>query len=202
MALKLDAADNPDGQDRELHFQAAGDGQVLARMTVSPTRGQAVMCLTSPQQDLGCTTSPDDRLSVEHTGDATDYTLTLRGDGSAEPIVDVVVSFPSDAPSVTIANARFDGTEFPDSNGIQVLVTPRTAGDLGLVAEWGGHPFIYEIDLTEQNGTGGQALDNQGPATRVDTSFPITPSNPWLLVLRNAELGFGPTPLNATVSWP
>jgi len=202
MALKLDATDNPEGQDRELQFQAVGDGLVLAQVIVHSPRGQAVMCLTSSQQDLGCTTTADGRLSVDHTGAATDYTLTLRGDGAVEPIVDVTVSFPSNAPEMTIANARFDGTEFPDTNGIQVLVTPRTAGDLELVAEWGGHPFIYEIGLTEPSGNGDQTLDNQGPATRVDTSFPIEPPGPWQLVLRNAEIGFGPTGLNASITWP
>jgi hypothetical protein len=202
MALKLDATDNPDGQDVELHFQAVGAGQVLARVIVHSPRGQVRMCLSSPKTDLACTTSADGRLSADHTGDPTDYTLTLRGDGAVEPIVDVTVSFPSDSPALTIANARFDGTGFPDTNGLQVQVTPRAAGDLGLVAEWGGHPFIYEIDLTGPSGSGDQTLDNQGPATRVDTSFPVEPPGSWLLVLRNAEVGFGPTGLNASITWP
>jgi hypothetical protein len=202
MALKLDATDNPDGQDLELHFQAVGEGQVLARVIVHSPRGQVRMCLSSLKADLGCTTSADGRLSADHTGDPTDYTVTLRGDGAVEPIADVTVSFPSDAPALTIANARFDGTGFPDTNGLQVQVTPRAAGDLGLVAEWGGHPFIYEIDLSGPSGSGDQTLDNQGPATRVDTSFPIEPPGSWLLVLRNAEVGFGPTGLNASITWP
>ena len=202
MALKLDATDNADGQDREITFEAIGDGPVLARVIVGSTNGQAVMCLASPQQDLGCTTTSDGQLSADHTGDPTDYTLTLRGDASSEPIVDVTVSFPSDAPEIKIANARFDGTEFPDTNGIQVQVAPRTAGDLGLSAEWGGHPLLYEIDLTGQSSSDNQALDNQGPATGVDTSFPIKPPGAWELVLRNAEVGFGVTGLNASISWP
>jgi hypothetical protein len=160
------------------------------------------MCLSSPSQDLGCTTTSDGRLSTDHSGAPTDYTLTLRGDGIAEPIVDVTVSFPADAPEISITNARFDGTEFPDTNGIQVLVTPRSAGALGLVADWGGHPFIYAIDLTDQGGSGGQALPDQGPATRVDTSFPVEPPGPWQLVLSNSEGGFGPTGLNASITWP
>ncbi len=200
--LKLDAVENPDGQDRELRFQADGAGQVMVKLTAISPHGQAVMCLKTPQKDLGCQTTADGQLTAQHKGSPTDYTVTLRGDGIAEPIVEVTLTFPSSQPALTIANARFDGTEFPDTNGIQVIVTPRTDGQLGLHAEWGGHPFLYEIDLIEQGGSGGGTLGNQGPATLVDQSFPIAPPNPWKLVLQNIETGFGPTGLTASITWP
>ncbi len=200
--LKLDAVENPDGQDRELQFRAGGAGPITARLTAISPHGQAVMCLKTASKDLGCTTTADGQVSAQQAGPATDYTLTLRGDGIAEPIVEVTLTFRSSQPEVTVANARFDGTEFPDTNGIQVIVTPRADGNLGLHAEWGGHPFVYEIDLIEQGGTGGGTLGNQGPATRVNTALPITAPNPWKLVVQNTETGFGPTGITASITWP
>ncbi len=112
------------------------------------------------------------------------------------------VTFQALAPSVKIANARFDGTAFPDTNGIQVRFTARSDGDAHLVAAWGGHPFIYEVDLfDETNGSGDLTLAGQGPSTNVDQSVPVAPGV-WRLVLQNAEVGFGTTGLTATVSWP
>lgn len=200
--LKLDAKVNPDGLNRRVKFQAQGPGTIDVHVTATTPMGQAVVCLKSTAASLGCTTTADGSLSAPITDPSGNYTLTLRGDGLGEPIVDVTLTFPASQPAVTISNARFDGTEFPDTNGIQVIVTPRVDGQLGLAAHWGGHPFVYEIDLIEQGGTGGKTLGDQGPATRVNTSFPITAPNPWKLVLQNAETGFGPTGLTASISWP
>ncbi len=200
--LKLDASEDPNGLDRELHFQADGTGQVIARLSSISPRGQTVMCLKAPAKDLGCTTTADGQLTARHRGAATDYTLTLRGDGIAAPVVEVALTFPATQPEVTISNARFDGTQFPETNGIQVIVTPRVDGQLGLLAEWGGHPFLYEIDLTEQGGTGGGTLSDQGPATRVNVALPVKAPNPWKLVVQNTEMGFGVTGMTASITWP
>ncbi len=200
--LKLDATENPDGLNRRVKFQAQGPGTIAVHLTAVSPRGEAIVCLRSATAALGCTTTADGSLSAQITDPAGDYTLTLRGDGIAEPIVDVTLTFPATEPAVTIANARFDGTEFPDTNGIQVIVKPRSDGQLGLLAKWGGHPFLYEIDLTEQGGPGGGTLSDQGPATLVNTSFDVTAPNPWKLVVQNTETGFGPTGMTVSLSWP
>jgi hypothetical protein len=72
------------------------------------------------------------------------------------------------------------------------------------VADWGGHPFLYEIDLFDENG--GQGSTTQGsqalePSTNADTAMPVTAGN-WRLLLKNVEAGFGTTDLTATISWP
>jgi hypothetical protein len=200
--LKLDATENPDGLNRRVKFQAQGPGTIDVHLTATSPRGQAIVCLRSAAADLGCTTTADGSLSADVSDPIGDYTLTLRGDGIAEPVVDVTLTFPATEPAVTIANARFDGTAFPDTNGIQVIVTPRSDGQLGLLAKWGGHPFLYEIDLMEQGGAGGGTLADQGPATRVNTAFDVTAPNPWKLVVENTEVGFGPTGMTVSLTWP
>ena len=70
------------------------------------------------------------------------------------------------------------------------------------MADWGGHPFLYEVDLFDEGaGSGNATLANQGPSTKVDQALPVTPGN-WRLVLQNIEAGFGTTDLTATISWP
>jgi hypothetical protein len=200
--LKLDATENPDGLNRRVKFRAEGPGTIGVQLTAVSPRGEAIVCLRSTTGVLGCTTTADGSLSAQITDPVGDYTLTLRGDGIAEPIVDATLTFPATEPAVTIANARFDGTEFPDTNGIGVIVTPRSNGQLGLLAKWGGHPFLYEIDLMEQGGPGGGTLADQGPATLVNTSFDVTAPNPWKLVVQNTETGFGPTGMTVSLTWP
>ena len=73
---------------------------------------------------------------------------------------------------------------------------------MGIDADWGGHPFLYEVDLFEQGGPGTQVLPNQGPATRVSERLAVVAPNPWKLLLQNIEDGFGVTEMDATVSWP
>ena len=105
-------------------------------------------------------------------------------------------------PAVIVAGARFDGTLYPETNGISATVTPRRNGDVTLAADWGGHPFLYEVELREQGGPGSVVLDDQGPGTRMAETLPITAPNAWQLGLRNAGEGLGPTEMDATIAWP
>ncbi len=200
--LKLDAADDPNGVDRKVTFKSEGSGTIAVGLTLLPSQGGAVACLAAAGKPPECRTTAKGTRFTATTSPAT-YELTLRGDGTSTPAVEVALSFPATAPSVTINNARFDGTAFPDVNGLQATVTPRHDGDVTLEAEWGGHPLLYDIGLSEQGGGSGKlSLTGQGPATRVTQRMPVTGTNPWTLLLRNAEQGFGITPLDATIAWP
>lgn len=201
-ALKLDAQDDPNGLNRKLSFRSQGTGTVnVAIRTLSPM-GTVVLCLAQDGVRVGCKTTDVGTLTATTTTRNADFTVTLRGEGILAPIVEVTITFPARKPSITIANARFDGTLFPDTNGLQLFVAPRDAGEVTLDAEWGGHPFSYEVDLLEQGGPGTQVLVNQGPSTGAQVSLPVTSGNPWKLLLQNIDDGFGVTLLDATISWP
>ncbi len=200
--LKLDAKNDPEGQDRLVTFTTGGTGTItVALKTLSPV-GTARMCLSADGKALGCKTTAAGKLTATTTKKAASLELTLRGSGIETPVVEVAITFPASKPSVTIANARFDGTMYPETNGIQAIVQPRQNGMLHLTADWGGHPFLYEVDLQEQGGSGSQTLANQGPATRTNEQLPVTAPNPWKVVLQNIETGFGPTPMTVTIAWP
>jgi hypothetical protein len=200
--LKLDAKDDVDGKNRVLTFDSRGTGTITVSVATTSPMGSTILCLSAGGSRIGCTTTADGNLTATTTKRTESFKVTLRGSGIETPVVDVAVTFPAKAPTITIANARFDGTDYPDTNGIVAIVTPRTDGNVTLLAQWGGHPFPYEVDLIEQGGTGSSILPDQGPATGTSVSLPVVGSNPWRLVLQNIAGGFGVTPMTATIAWP
>ena len=203
VGLQLDAAGDPAGEDRVITFTSDGAGTMSARLVSQTPKGTTHMCFRAGTKDLGCKDWASGTFSGKTTLAHTNWRITVRGKGIATPVVDVTVIFQAVAPKVKVANARFNGTAEPGQNGIQFRFVARTAGDARLVAEWGGHPFLYEIDtFDETTGTGGPSYPNQGPATNVDKAIPVTAGDTWRLVLQNIEAGFGTTDLTATLSWP
>ena len=134
--LKLDAKDDPAGKDRSIGFRTDGTGDVTASVSAVSPQGNVVMCLGAGGGQLDCTPTASGVLSAVAPDGGGDFVLTLRGEGVEAPIVDVTITFPATAPAVIIAGARFDGTLYPETNGITATVTPRRNGDLTLAADW------------------------------------------------------------------
>ena len=202
VGLKLDADQDPGGDARVVTFRSDGAGTVTAKLASTSPEGQTHMCFLVGTKDLGC----KDWRSGTFTGKTSQahatWKVTLLGRDFDTPTVDLTVTFQAVAPSVKIEHARFDGTASPETNGINARFSARGAGEARLVADWGGHPFLYEIDLfDESGGSGNVTLSNQGPSTNTDEALRVTPGN-WRLVLQNIEAGFGTTDLIATISWP
>jgi hypothetical protein len=202
--MKLDSSGRPDALPRIITFSTDGAGKISAKLATScgATPAKTHMCLQIGTKVLGC----NDITSGTFTGTTklahANWQVTVQGTASATPTVDLTLTFQSLVPSVKIEHARFDGTDFPDTNGIQARFTARGPGNAHLVADWGGHPFAYEIDLFgETSGTGNTSLKNQGPSTNVDQTLPVT-VGAWRLALQNIENGFGTTDLTATIGWP
>ena len=123
-------------------------------------------------------------------------------DAFLEEAWNVTIAFPSTKPKVTITHARFDGTANAAYNGLQVVTTPRAKGSYHVTANWGGHPFQYEVDLIEQGGPGLKTVKPSTGATRTSQGFAVAPPHSWMIVLKNTETGNGVTPLTATFTWP
>jgi len=202
VGLKLDATADPGGEARVVTFRSDGAGTVTAKLGTNSSQGKTHMCLLVGTKEIGCNDVTSSTFTGKTAQAHANWTVTLRGAGADAPTVDLTVTFQAVAPKVAIAHARFDGTASPETNGIQARFTARAAGEVRLVADWGGHPFLYEVDLFDEGaGSGNATLANQGPSTKVDQVLPVTPGN-WRLVLQNIEAGFGTTDLTATVSWP
>ncbi len=202
IGLKLDATTALGVQPRIVTFHSDGPGTITAHLASSTPQGTTHMCLKVGTKVIGCNDIKSGTFTGKSSQAHATWQVTLEGNAAAAPVVDLTVTFQALAPSVRIEHARFDGTGFPDTNGIQARVTARTAGDLHLVASWGGHPFPYEIDLVDEtSGTGNATFPDEGPAVNVDRSFPIGAGD-WRLVLKNTESGFGITDMTAVVAWP
>jgi hypothetical protein len=202
LSLKLDPTGAPGAQPRIISFSSDGAGTVSAKLTPHTPSGKTHMCLKVGSKVIGCNDITSGTFTGKTSQAHANWQVTLQGTAIATPVVDLTVTFQSLAPSVKIEHARFDGTAFPDTNGIQARFTARDTGSAHLVADWGGHPFTYEIDLfDETSGTGDVSKPNQGPSTNTDQTLPVVPGD-WRLVLQNVEDGFGTTDLTATIGWP
>ena len=162
------------------------------------------MCFSVGNKEIGCQDWSSGTFTGKTSQAHANWTVTLQGVAGDAPTVDLTVTFQAVAPSVKIQHARFDGTAAPDMNGINAQFNARAAGEVRLVAEWGGHPLLYQVDLFDENGGQGvvtQHSANQEASTNTDQAMPVTAGD-WRLVLQNAEAGFGTTDLTATISWP
>jgi hypothetical protein len=200
--LKMDASTDPNGHTRRITWQTAGNGPVKVTVKNRSSHGTVDLCVARAQKIVKCIHTADGSITSTASATARDFALSVIGIGSATPAIDLTITFPARAPSVQIVRARFDGTDFPETNGIQVIVTPRHSGDVTIDADWGA-PFKYELDLFEQAGDHrSQQFPNQGPASNVQQTFAITGTNPWKLVLQNIDNGNAPTQMTATIGWP
>ena len=175
---------------------------ITAKLATTSPQGTTHMCLNVGSKEIGC----QDWASGTFTGTTSQarakWRVTLRGVDIDAPTVNLTVTFQAIAPSVTIRNARFDGTDYPETNGISARFTARTGGDARVVGSWGGHPFDYEIDAVDETSGGGDAsYPASEPSIGADQAIPVTTGD-WLVTLRNGDAGFGVTELDATISWP
>jgi len=135
LGLKLDAADDPSSHNRTISFTSDGAGDVTVKIVTKSPQGTAHLCVKANTSILGCRDWASGTFTAQALTGKVPWIVTLKGQGISTPVVDVTVSFPAFKPAVKITHARFDGTSFPDTNGVEVRFTPRAAGDARLVGK-------------------------------------------------------------------
>ncbi|HEX7473072.1 MAG TPA: hypothetical protein VF323_08310 [Candidatus Limnocylindrales bacterium] len=204
-ALKLDPRVPANaGLPRFILFRSDGPGTVTAQLKAISPQGTTHMCLRAGSKDIKCGDAANATLKATTTSAHVTWRVSLEGTGMFTPTVELTVTFPAAAPSVTIVHARFDGTGAPDTNGIQAIFMPRAAGKARIVATWGPATFKYQIDATNQSsGTGSKTLAIVVPASHTDKSVPVTAGETWKFVLQNTvDTGTPVIDMTATLSWP
>ncbi len=191
------------GDPRFFGFVSDGPGTITAQLKAISPLGTTHMCLRAGSKDIKCGDSGSMTIKATTTSAHVTWRVSLQGNGMFTPTVELTLTFPAAAPSIKITHARFDGTASPDTNGVQAIFVPRVNGKAKVVASWGGHPFHYEIDATNQSsGTGDVTLANQGPSTSTNKSISVTAGETWKVLLENADDGFGTTDMTYSLSWP
>ncbi len=145
-----------------------------------------------------CQESTEASVTSVASAAETTWTVTLTGADGAGGTADLVLGFPSEAPSVTIDGFRFQGTAFDAYNGFLAEVQVSGAGSLAVDAAWTGGSAPYRLSVSEAGGT----LDDQsGEGTGVSSDVAVA-RGPHRIRLSNqqdfAEQDFT---LRATISW-
>jgi hypothetical protein len=200
--IALDATNDSTGSDRVVTFKSEGPGTIEVNLSSASGQGTTHICLLRGKNEVGCQNLGSGTFTGQTSRDSANWHVTMRGLGDATPTVKLKVTFQSSSPSVKIAHARFDGTDSPETNGIEVRFKVRSSGDAQLDATW-SDDFTYDIHVVDQgSGSGDVTLKDEGPASGVTQSWPVEPGV-WRIILSNSEAGTGSAvDLTATVSWP
>jgi len=199
--LKLDGASDARGQTRLITFSTDGPGIIQAQYITHAPQGAARMCLKAATGFQACKNIMNGTVVAKAISGHNDWTVTLRGVGLFTPVADVVLTFPARSPTVTITHARLDGRVLENYNGIRVRVTPRSDGNLHLVASW-ARDLIYGVELVNKTNGAGNISLQEGPARTADQSLAVTGGAIWKLSFRAPDPGHRGTDLTATISWP
>jgi hypothetical protein len=176
---------------------------VTAKLTATSPKGTTRFCLRVGASAPLCRNWSGGTLKgITSAKGQTTFVVTLRGVGAATPTVDLALTFRAKSPSVTVTNARFDGTatEAKGYNGLNGRAKIRSGGQISVRADWGGKPFDYTyslVDLAEPSAGG----VFPGNGTGIDRTDPATPTHSYAFSLVNAETGFGRTPMSLVVAW-
>ena len=199
--LKLDATEDSAGQARIIRFTSEAPGTITVSLTSRTPQGTTHMCLSQGTKEVGCEDWAKGTFTRTTSQSNVKWTVTVIGTGIETPVVNVKATFPAETPSVMVEHARFDGTSFPETNGITVSIQARKSGSLGLLASWDGS-FIYQIAIT--NGATG-TTDVSGtsvPSSGIDSPSIHIEGGAYRLSLTNTDPGTGATDLTVGVGWP
>lgn len=204
MGLDSPVAETP----RRRLFTIRSQGAGTVRATVSDvSAGRVRLCLwrgdPDTVQDQQCRDMSGGSLSATASGAGTSWTVSaLTAEGVDVPTVDLTLTFPSTAPSVTIDGFRFQGTAFPEYNGFSAIARVGEGGTLALSARWrgGAQPFSLRV---EEAASGATVDERTGDGESVDHGSPLAGPGSYRVRLQNeVEVAEQDFLLSGTIEWP
>ena len=193
--LKLDGADDPAGQDRQITFRTNGPAAVSMRLVVvAPNAVDACLAVNAVQ--LYCTSGHSFTMTGETSRSNATWTLSLRGQHAETPKLDVTLEFPAAEPTLTIDGAWFDGAARPDYNGVVIELKPSTGSPVSIDAAWeGNQPWRFTITPPT-----GSALEYEGTGSAVQQTVALE-GELHSFELVNTGAGAERIPLTMTIAW-
>ncbi|MCI0345107.1 MAG: hypothetical protein L0221_06620 [Chloroflexi bacterium] len=194
--LKLDATDDPDGRDRKLTFTTDDPASISMRIAAVAASGTVDACLAINGTELYCTSGRSFTMTGQTSRSNATWALTLRGQGSVTPVLDVTLEFPTAEPTLTLDGAWFDGAARPDYNGLVIELAPRDPL-VSISATWEGS-HAYRLTVDEQLGSGSLSFEGSGSAV---TQEVLLAAEVHRIELLNTGAGADRVPLTATIAW-
>ncbi|MBA3850827.1 MAG: hypothetical protein H0X59_00455 [Chloroflexi bacterium] len=147
-----------------------------------------------------CRESAEATVTSAASGAETPWTVTLIGAEGAGGTANLVLSFPSDEPSVTVDGFRFQGLAFGDFNGFVADVQATGAGNLGVAATWSGGSVPYRLTFADDDAV---IEEETGEGMAVSTTVAVSSAGAYRIALGNQqEFAEQDLTLRATISWP
>ena len=145
-----------------------------------------------------CQESTEASVTSVASAAETTWTVTLTGADGAGGTADLMLGFPSEAPSVTLDGFRFQGTAFDDYNGFLAEVRIGCCS-LAMDAEWTGGSAPYRLLLSASDG--GTIIDESGEGGGFAFDAQTAADSYRIRLSNQQEFAEQDFTLRATISW-
>ena len=145
-----------------------------------------------------CQESTEASVTSVASAAETTWTVSLTGADGAGGTADLVLGFPSEAPSVTLDGFRFQGTAFDDYNGFLAEVRIGCCS-LAMDAEWTGGSAPYRLLLSASDG--GTIIDESGEGGGFAFDAQTAADSHRIRLSNQQEFAEQDFTLRATISW-
>jgi len=206
--MQLDAEKTSGASARTFTFTSDGAGPVTVNVIKASANTTTRLCLKVGTSKAACKVGKQPNfLTAKADGPHDSWTVTLIGYGTSKPTVNVVFSWPSVAPVMTLSHGRLQGQKAADSlNGFTAVFQPRTAGVLNVQASW--TVITADIDVTLFDNTTPPAITVDDRLFKAVTyinpayTYNVDPSKTYQIKLRNKSADSGKPDLTAQIAFP
>jgi hypothetical protein len=165
------------------------------------------LCLTMDDTPTVCTSGATPGFEQPATTSHSRWTFTLISPNESTPTVDVAFSWPTDKPSIALAQGRFQGSPNPDSlRTLRATFKTRASGRMGVDAAWSPATVNATLTVADVSGTTPVTLDTVAypGATSISPTYThaVTAGRIYSMALFNASPDTSRTHLTATIAFP
>lgn len=140
--MMLDALADPQAQARTFTFKSDGPGPVSVAVVKNKNASDSTrLCVAVDGGPFTCQSGGLPSFATQATTAHSAWTVRVISAGDATtPVVDVVMSWPTNGPNIGLSHGRLQGSMSPgipeELNGFNVTFQPRGAGNMSVSAKW------------------------------------------------------------------
>jgi hypothetical protein len=205
--MGLDRAVDVTGVQRRAQFFVDGPSLISARLS-GVSVGKVRMCLQREAQDpqRECINVRSGTLSrAVFDAGQTEWSVTLIGLSQNFAYATLTIEFNALSPNLQLKNFRFNGTNDPHYNGLELSLGTEAAGTLGFHAEFAGAQSSYQWHLNVANDDLPVIDETGGPDESVSRSAAVDALTNYSVTFSEPEpvAGGGALPalVDVTLTW-